>query len=180
MKTTKLLMICGIAAGLAAGAIGAFAQTNTINTPNGPINIVDTARQRYMQHVRDGLGLTNEADWNAIEPLVEQVFEAQRELSLGGGLGSGPIIHRGGNGTNNVAMAPNGRRMRFGLADPTADALQNALDNGESADQIKADLEAYRASQKAKRTKLAAAQENLRQALNIQQEAQAVLLKVLD
>jgi hypothetical protein len=180
MKTTRLMIICGIAAGLVAGTVGAYAQTNTINTPNGPINIVDTARQRYMQHVRDGLGLTNDADWNAIEPLVEQVFEAQRDLSPGGGLGFGPTIHRRANGTNNVAMAPNGRRVRLGLADPAADALQNDLDNGVPADQIKADLEAYRSSQKAKRAKLAAAQESLRQVLTIQQEAQAVLLKVLD
>ncbi len=171
------MIISGIAAALTV-TIGASAQTNTINTPHGPITIVDTARQRYLRQVHDGLGFTNEADWKAVEPLVEKVFLAQRELEPGGGRLTGPVpIHRGSN-TNNAAL--NGHPIRFRQGDPEANALQSALDNQGSADEIKAALEAYRTSQKAKRTKLAEARETLRQALTIQQEAQAVLMRVLD
>jgi hypothetical protein len=177
MKTTKVMIICGIAAALTV-TVGASAQTNTINTPHGPITIVDTARQRYLQQVHDGLGLTNAADWNAVQPLVEKVFFAQRDLEPGGGRLLGPVpIHRGSN-TNNATL--NGHPIRFRQGNPEANALQSALDNQASADEIKTALEAYRASQKAKRANLAEAQENLRQALTIQQEAQAVLLRVLD
>jgi hypothetical protein len=179
MKMKKLLTICGITAVLVAGAASVSAQTNTINAALGGSS-ADPAQQRYLKRVYDGLGFTNDADWNAIEPLVQNVFEAQRDLSPGSGMSRVPVTHRIASGTNTVAVAQTLRRVSFGPADPESQALQKALDDNASTDDIKAALAAYHAAQKAKRAKLEAAQENLRNALTPQQEAKATLLKVLD
>ena len=60
------------------------------------------------------------------------------------------------------------------------EALQKAIDDNAPKAQIKTALAKYQASQKAKRDKLAQAQENLRKYLNTKQEAQATLLGLLE
>ena len=39
-----------------------------------------------MGRVHDGLGFTNETDWNAVQPLVQKVFDAQRDVMRSGGM----------------------------------------------------------------------------------------------
>jgi len=183
MSTRKLFTICGIAVALAAGAVRVSAQTNAANGLAGVVGSggqADPAQQRYMQRVHDGLGFTNDSDWSAIQPLVQNVFEAQRDLAPGGGVSRVPAVSRVASGTNGVSGARILRRAYFGPTSPEAQALQKALDENASADDVKTALTAYQAAQKAKRVKLVEAQENLRKALTIQQEAQATLLKVLD
>jgi hypothetical protein len=140
----------------------------------------DPAQQRFMQRAHDGLGFTNEADWSAIEPLVQNVFAAQRDLASSGAISRAPAVNRVGGGTNGVGAARSVRRVIFGPAGAEAQALQKALDENASADEVKAALASFEAAQKAKRAKLEAAQETLRKALSVQQEARAALLKVLD
>jgi hypothetical protein len=183
MNTRKLFTICGIAVALAAGAVGVSAQTNVANGLTGVVGSggqADPAQQRFMQRVHDGLGFTNDADWSAIQPLVQNVFEAQRDLAPGGGVSRVPAVSRGASGTNGVSGARILRRAYFGPTSPEAQALQKTLDENASADDVKTALTAYQAAQKVKRANLAQAQENLRKALTIQQEARATLLKVLD
>jgi hypothetical protein len=179
MKMKNLLTICGIAAALAASVVGVSAQTNPVSSPIGSDN-ANPAQQRFLQHVHDGLGLTNESDWNAIQPLVQNVYAAQRDLLPSTGVSRVPSLNRVINGTNSVGTVRTVRRVAFGPSTPEAQALQQAVDENASADDIKAALAAYHAAQKAKREKLEAAQESLRQALTPQQEARATLLKVLD
>jgi hypothetical protein len=65
-------------------------------------------------------------------------------------------------------------------SDPTAEALQQSLDNSAPTDQIKELLSKYQAAQKAKQATLAAAQDNLRKVLTVPQEAQATLMGLLN
>ena len=58
--------------------------------------------------------------------------------------------------------------------------MQKAIDSNAPTGQIKAALEKYRAAHKDKEAKLAQTQEDLRKVLTVRQEAQAVLLGLLN
>ena len=60
----------------------------------------DPAQQRFMGRVHDGLGFTNETDWNVVQPLVQKVFDAQRDVMRSGSMSRVVSGNRGGNGTN--------------------------------------------------------------------------------
>ena len=62
----------------------------------------------------------------------------------------------------------------------TAEALQNAIDANAPAAQIKDLLAKYKASQKAKQAKLAAAHADLRKVLTVKQEAAGDVVGLLD
>jgi hypothetical protein len=129
-------------------------------------------QQRMMDNVRDRLAFTNDTDWAAVQPLVQKVFDARREVGFPG-MG---MMRRGG-GDN----AQGGRRGAFfGAPSPEAEALQKAIDDNAPAAQVKAMLDKYRAARKDKEAKLAQAQENLRKVLTARQEAQAALLGLLN
>jgi hypothetical protein len=175
MKMNQLLTICGIAAALFLSAGSVSAQTNNDNAGGNS----DPAQQRFMKRAHDGLGFTNETDWNAVQPLVQEVFDAQRDVMRSGAMSRMPA-NRVGNGANAVAGVRSGRSVLFGQPSPEAQALQQAIDDNAPDAQIEAALEAYQASQKAKHERLVQAQENLRKSLNKKQEAQATLLGLMD
>jgi hypothetical protein len=93
-----------------------------------------------------------------------------------GGFGGGR--QRGGQGGQNGQ--PGGRGNFGQQPDPTADALQNAIDANAPASQIKDLLAKYKASQKDKQAKLTAARSDLRKVLTVKQEAEATLIGLLD
>ncbi|HEU5396061.1 MAG TPA: hypothetical protein VFV81_02770 [Verrucomicrobiae bacterium] len=133
-------------------------------------------QQRMMDNVRDRLGFTNDTDWSAVQPLVQKVMDARREVGPGMRMFGGR--NRGGNNGDN---ANNNRRGgMFGSPSPEAEALQNAIDNNAPSSQIKDLLAKYQASQKTKQATLKKAQDNLRQVLSVKQEAEATLLGLLD
>jgi hypothetical protein len=82
--------------------------------------------------------------------------------------------NRGGQG------GPGGAGGMFGQANPDQEALQKALDDNAPAGQIKDLLAKYKTSQKAKQAKLEAAQAELKAVLTTKQEAQAVLLGLVN
>lgn len=129
-------------------------------------------QQRMLQRVQDELGFTNDTDWNAVQPLVQKVMDAQRD-ARGSGMARMFARNRGG-------QQGGGRGGFFGQSSPEADALQKAIDDNAPAGQVKDLLAKYKASQKAKQAKLIAAQSDLRKVLTIKQEAQATLLGLLD
>jgi len=155
MKINQLLTICGIGAALLMSAGSASAQTNSANA-SGNTNL---AQQRFMVRVHDGLGFTNETEWNAVRPLLEKVFEAQREVARGGGMSR--VLRDNSNGAN--ANVHSGVRNVF-FAQPSPEAA----------------LAKYQAVQKARKDKLLQAQEDFRKVLNPKREAQATLLRLLD
>ena len=188
MKTNKWLAICGIATALMLSAGNASAQNENENGgPGGQGGFgrgnFDPAQfqQRMMDNIRDQLGFTNDTDWNAVQPLVQKVMDARRDVGFGGGMGRMMFRNRSGNGGNGDNGDRSERRGGFfgGQPSPEAEALQQAIDSNAPAAQIKAALARYEASQKAKQAKLTEAQEQLRQVLTVKQEAQATLLGLL-
>ncbi len=182
MKATNLLTICGVAAALMLSAGSASAQ-NDNGGPGGPggRGNFDPAQmqQRMMDNIKEQLGYTNDTEWNAIQPMIQKVMDARRDVGFGGGMGR---MFRGRNRNNGDQAGANNRRggMFGGTPSPEAEALQKAIDDNAPTAQVKAMLAKYKASQKAKQDKLVQAQENLRKVLTVKQEAQATLLGLLE
>jgi len=131
-------------------------------------------QQRIMDNVRDQLNFTNDTDWAAVQPLVQKVLDARRDV---GGQGMRGLFGRnrgqGGGGGGNGGTRGGGM---FGQPSPEQEALQNALDADAPAAQVKDLLAKYKASQLAKQAKLEASEDALKSVLTSKQEAQAYLL----
>jgi hypothetical protein len=183
MKLNRTLTIWGVAAAMCLGAGSLLAQNDNGGGGGGGFGRgnFDPAQfqQRMMDGIRDQLGFTNSADWNAVQPLVQKVVDARRDMGTGAGFGR-MFRNRGGGGGDNANGG--GRRNNFfgGQPSPEAEALQKAIDDNQPTAQIKAALARYEASQKAKQAKLTEAQGQLRQVLTVKQEAQATLLGLLN
>ncbi|MGD0207172.1 MAG: hypothetical protein ABSC89_06165 [Verrucomicrobiota bacterium] len=184
MKVKNLLTICGVAAALMLSAGSVSAQNDNGGPGGGPgggfRNMDPAQRQQFfMNNIREQLGFTNDTDWNAVQPLIQKVTDAQREAMSGrfGGMGR---MFRNRNSNNGDQAGGNNRRNFGTQPSPEADALQKAIDDNAPKAQIKAALAKYQASQKTKQAKLVTAQENLRKVLNTKQEAQATLLGLLE
>jgi hypothetical protein len=183
MKINQLLALCGIAAALFLGAGNVSAQNDNGGGNGGGGDNgggfrrgnFDPAQmqQRMMERIQDQLGMTNDTDWSAVQPLVQKVLDAQRDVR-------GPGLGRMFRPRNNNGNQQQGRNNFFGQPSPEADALQKAIDDNAPADQVKDLLAKYQASQKAKQAKLTTAQNDLRAVLSVKQEAQATLLGLLD
>jgi len=185
MKMNQLLTICGVAAALILSAGTASAQNDNGGPGGGPGGFgrgnFDPAQfqQRMMEGIRDQLGFTNDTDWNAVQPIVQKVMDARRDVGFGAGMGRMFARNRGG-GNGGPGGGFGGGRGGFGpQPSPEAEALQKAIDDNSPPAQIKAALAKYEASQKAKQAKLVQAQEDLRKVLTVKQEAQATLLGLL-
>jgi hypothetical protein len=103
-------------------------------------------------------------------------MDAQRDSRMGMGFGFG----RGGRGGGNTDQGGgNTNRNRFGAQPPEAEALQKAMDDKASADELKAKLAKFRQAREEKEAALSKAQDELRKALTPRQEAGAVLAGLL-
>lgn len=162
----KLLAMLAVAAALCVSADSLRAQDNGGGGGGGRFRFDP---QQMMDNIKDRLGFTNDTDWSAVQPLVQKVFDARRETMSGMFRG---FRRRGGGDTG----GDNPNRP----SNPEADALQQAVDSNAPAAQIKAALDKYRTAQKAKQAKLEQAQEDLRKVLSQKQEAQAVLMGLLN
>jgi hypothetical protein len=128
-----------------------------------------------MDNIRDTLEFTNDTDWNAVQPLVQKVLDARRDVGFGGMRAMFGNRNRGGQGGNNQGGRGGGGPFG-GQPSPEQEALQNALDQNAPAGQVKDLLAKYKASQQAKQAKLEAAQDALKAVLSSRQEAQAFLM----
>src|SRR6185312_5566710 len=79
-------------------------------------------QQQMMDRTRERLGVTNDTDWSAIQPLVQKVMDARRDAAAFGRGGFGGLGGRGGGGGGG------GGGQFGGQPDPDRDALQQALD----------------------------------------------------
>jgi hypothetical protein len=131
-----------------------------------------------MDGVKDRLGFKDEAEWVAVQPLVQKVMDLRRE-TLTSGMSS--LFRRHSNESSSAPQSGAERRPSsfFGAPSPEAEALQKAIDDNAPAAQIKAALEKFRASKKDKEAKLTVAQEDLRKVLTAKQEALATLISLL-
>jgi hypothetical protein len=179
----KMLALLAVAAALCVSADCALAQDNGggggggggRRGGGGGGGNFDPAQfqQRMMDNVKERLGFTNDTDWSAVQPLVQKVMDVRREQFAGGRGGFGGGTRRGGNGGG-------GGGFGGGQTDPDREALQQALDSNAPAAQVKTLLDKYRSSVKAKQAKLESAQADLKKVLSQKQEAEAVLLGLLN
>lgn len=178
MKTlNRILALAGVSALLALGTGAGNAQENQ-NRPDRPDRgpggrgnfDPEQMRVRMMERYREAFEVKDDAEWKLIEGRITKVSDARRDM---GGFG------RGFGGPGGRGGGPGGRGGFGGEPNPDAEALQKALEAKASADEIKAKLAKYRESQKAKQATLEKAQAELRQVLSVKQEAQAVLMGLL-
>ena len=136
-------------------------------------------QQRMMDRYKEVLEVTDDAEWKAMQPLVQKVMELRRDTHVSG-MGRG-MFGRGGPRRRRqwAASRPQGQQRRGGMfggtPSPEAEALQKAIDSKASKAEIKAALDKYVASRKAKQAALEQAQEDLRKVLTSRQEAIATL-----
>ena len=124
-------------------------------------------RARMMERYQEQFGFSD-AEFKAIQPLIEDVQTKQRDARGGrGGMmfgGRGGAGGRGGRGGNQDA-------------DPELEALQSAIESGSN---IEAKLAAFRAARDKKEADLKKAQDTLKSVLTVKQEAQAVLMGIIN
>ena len=188
MKLSKILTVASLAAVLALSADSLRAQDNN-NDRQGRRNRdggqggqdrpdfrnMDAAqRQQFMMdQTRQTLEITDDAEWKAIEPLVQKVMDARREQITASFRGFGGF-GRGRGGGDNGDRGGRGGGF-FGTPSPEAEALQRAIDGKASNSEIKAALNKYEAARKAKLAALEKAQADLRKVLTPRQEAIAAM-----
>ena len=182
MRINQWIVMTGMAAMMSLGASQVLAQPNdggkkgSGGPGGGGRGGFDPAQmqQRMMERTKEMLEVTNEDEWKAIEPRVQKVRDLQRDSFSGmarGFFGRGP---RGGDNRPPGDRGDQGRGM-FGAPNPEADALQKAIDSKASKAEMKAALEKYVASRKAKQADTEKAQAALRELLTPRQEAIATL-----
>ncbi|MGC3961414.1 MAG: hypothetical protein QM813_26860 [Verrucomicrobiota bacterium] len=179
MKLSQVLKMLSLAAVLAVAAQTVTAQENgdrprrnregqNNNEGGGGRGNFDPAefQKRMMERLQEQLEITDDKEWQAIEPLIQKVTDARMAIGFGGrgfgGRGGGP----GGQG---------GGRGGFGQPNPDAEALQKVIDAKASNNETKAAIDKYVAARKAKQAELEKAQANLRKVLTPRQEAIATL-----
>ena len=133
-------------------------------------------QQRMMERYKEVLEVTNDDEWKAIEPLVQKVMDARRDTYERHGprhvrarVRAAATMRQAPTRASSVAA------VSFGTPSPEADALQKAIDSKASKAEMKAALEKYAASRKAKQAELEKAQADLRKVLTPRQEAIATL-----
>jgi hypothetical protein len=147
--------------------------------PGGP----GAFRQQMADRIKTALGATDD-EWKVLQPKVEKITTLNMDLRRGAMQGMG------GRGGRNRGQGGADQAQTTGTADqqpqPTAlqkaqTALQTVLDNKDSkpAD-IKTALSSYRDARAKVRADLEKAQKDLRDALTARQEAQMVMMNILE
>jgi len=132
-------------------------------------------RARAAEQMRESLGATEE-EWEVLSPLVEQVQTLSRQLRAGAMVAGRWGRRRPGAGDEDEADAPP-------LTDIEAavQALRELADSDTATDEeLQEAMEALRTAKAAVETELTAAQDALRDAVTVRQEAQLVLMGLLD
>jgi hypothetical protein len=176
MKLNRVLALTGVAVTLALSSGRLAAQDRPGRGDFDP----EQMRQRMMERYREQLEIKSDDEWKVIQPRIELITEARREVGFGGfGRGFGRRGGPGGPGGDQGDRGGRGGGFRGGDPSPEAEALQKAIEAKAPNDEIKAKLAKYREARKEKEAKLAKAQDELRQVLSVRQEASAVMMGLL-
>ncbi len=139
----------------------------------------DPAQMRQMmeQRTREQLGAT-EAEWKTLGPRVMKVDQLTRQIS---GSSRGGMPFGGGRRGAQSDQPGAGQEGQMTALEKASQALRTSLRNeSTSPDEIKKQLAALRTAREAAKKELAVAQQDLRKSVNIRQEAQLVLMGLLD
>ncbi len=185
MKTlNRLVTVAGVVLATFFGAAHLAAQNQQQPRPGRGNFDPAQFRQNMLDDARGRLEVKSDDEWKVIQPLIEKVMDARREVGFGGGFGFGRGPRRAGGNNNNDAQGSGnnqggGRGFRGGGTGPEAEDLQKAIDANASKDELKTKLAKFREARKEKEAKLASAQEELKKVLSVKQEAAAVLIGLL-
>jgi hypothetical protein len=176
-----LLFISAMASMLTLTASVGFAQTETNNGAQRQRGgrqrqgNFDPAQfqQRMMERYRERLEITDDAEWKAVQPLIQNVMDAR--VASGGRGAPGRGGRRGGEANSTDAAQP----RNPGRTNAAADELQKAVDGKVPAPEMKAALTKYMDYRKSKQADLEKAQAALRAVLTSRQEAIAALSGLL-
>ena len=156
--------------------------------PGGPQFDPAQMRQMMEQRMQEMLGATAE-EWKVLGPRVMKVQELARQSGGGPGMMFGPMGRRGAGGPGGPA-GPGGDRVGGrGMAmnreltevEKIQEELQTLLETTTATpEQIKQQVTKLRAAREKARQELAKAQQDLRQILTVRQEAQLILMGMLD
>jgi hypothetical protein len=183
-RTIRLLLAGGVAAMLCLSASELMAQNqgggrqgrgnNQGGGRQGRGNF-DPAQfqQRMMDRYKEILEIKDDAEWRAIQPLVQKVMDARMAVGARGRGMGGRGNQPGGN------QADPNQRPGADRANPEAEALQKAVDSKASGAELRSALAKYLDSRKAKQADLEKAQADLRKVLTPRQEALGVLASLL-
>ena len=137
-------------------------------------------RERMMERVRELFEVKDDAEWKIIEERITKVYDVQRE-NIGSRFGGmGMLFGRGPGGSDNQQSDQGRGRRPGGASNPEAEALQKAIDSKASTEQLKSRMGKFREARKASEAKLLGAQEELKQVLNVRQEAIALSLGLVN
>ncbi|MDI9432328.1 MAG: hypothetical protein QM570_11470 [Planctomycetota bacterium] len=149
-------------------------------------------QQMMEQRMQEQLGATAE-EWKVLGPRLMKVMNLSRQTSGMGSMGGMRMgmmapggARRGGPQGDQAGPGGRGARGPFGQGEPTAvdtasEALQTTLENtAATPDEIKTKLTALRTAKEKARAELATAQQELKQVLTLRQEAQLVLMGMLN
>src|SRR5262245_29927819 len=187
MQTTmnrilQSIAITGVACAAFLTTTGALAQDRQRGRPDAAQ--IQEWQQRRLEGMKDQLEIKDDAEWKAIEPLIQKVMDAQRNYMadrLRGAFGRGRGGDRGDRGGDNNSQGgqrPRGGGM-FGTPSPETEALQKAVDAKATNSELKAALAKYQEARKEKQAELEKAQADLRKVLSVRQEAVASLAGLL-
>ena len=140
----------------------------------------DPAQRAQMQvdSLRESLTVTNDAEWNIISQLLLKVVQLKSEQSIAEiSRMIAPMMAMMGGGRGGMGGAANFLGVQ---PDPSADALQMALDGHGTVAQVKAALARFREAKKQKQDALAKAQDALKEVLSARQEAVLALAGYLE
>jgi len=143
-------------------------------------------RQRMSDRLREQLGAT-EDEWKILEPRIQKVQDLMRQ-GRGGFRGRGYMPGGGGRFGRDRGRGPREGQTPEGAPEEDqpdivkkTEALRSLLeDETSSASSIKAALDALRAARERAQQELAAARNELREVITARQEAQLVLMGILD
>jgi len=183
MKMNRILGMAGIAALTCFTALSGLAQQDQNRGDRGDRGGrggFDPAqfRERMMERTKENLEIKDDAEWKAIEPLVQKVMDAR--MAAFSGMGRGMMMGRRPGGDRGPGGDQGGRQAggaggMFGQQNPEADALQRAVESKASASELKAAIAKYNEARKTKQADLEKAQADLRKVLTVRQEALATL-----
>jgi hypothetical protein len=141
---------------------------------------IDQFRQQMSDRMKQSLGVTDE-EWKVLQPLIDKVQTLARETRGGGGMSSTFGRGRGGPPPSGGASdrPPSDRPQPE--VEIKADALRKILENKDApADQIKTALAALREARAKAAAELETAQKELREVVTVRQEAQLVMMGLLE
>lgn len=141
--------------------------------------------QRMMaERLKETLEISDE-EWKVFEPRITKVLTLSRQSGGFGGMGMMMRGRRGGFGPGAQAAAPGGdaqaQQQELTPVEKSTQELQTLLDNKDAKpEEIKAKLTAFRDAREKARQELVKAQKELREIVSVRQEAQLVLMGLLN